>query len=258
MDTGSGTREFRTFLQQELLRRCKSNPSYSLRAFAQALEIESSSLSKILHGRRRITPTMFDRFAKRLRLTPDQKQKFATSLTTSRRAQADYQQLGMDLFQVIAEWHHFAILELTQLEQFEADAGWIARALGLTNLEAQAAIDRLKRLELLKVKENGQWIDASGATTTIQDGVTSEMLRRFQRQILEKGIRALEEEPLDKRDHTSMTMAINSKMLPEAKKRIRKFRRELCAFLKSRRPYDEVYHLGVALYPVTRKGGKAE
>ena len=50
-----------------------------------------------------------------------------------------------------------------------------------------------------------------------------------------------------------MTMAINKEKLPEAKERIKKFRRELSQFLNEGETNNEVYNLSISLYPVTVK-----
>src|SRR3989344_5810369 len=46
---------FRAYLQEELLRRCRTNRGYSLRSFARTLEISTSSLSRILRGERKMS-----------------------------------------------------------------------------------------------------------------------------------------------------------------------------------------------------------
>ena len=48
----------------------------------------------------------------------------------------EYQQLQMDTFRVISDWYHFGILELTYLKSFKSDPRWIAKALGITEIEA--------------------------------------------------------------------------------------------------------------------------
>lgn len=45
----------RTILQNELARRRQVNPRYSLRAFARSVEIEHSTLSQLLRGKRTMT-----------------------------------------------------------------------------------------------------------------------------------------------------------------------------------------------------------
>ncbi len=41
-------KDFRIFLQEELVLRCKKNPKFSMRAFARMLGVENSALSKII------------------------------------------------------------------------------------------------------------------------------------------------------------------------------------------------------------------
>lgn len=256
------TQDFQSYLQQELLRRCKANPKYSLRAFASVLQIESSALSKILNGKRRVSTPTFEKLASRLGLGPHERDQLrpgvlkrsrGAALDQSTDAAPNYQQLSLDLFQVIADWYHYAILELTQVAHFKADKKWIARTLGITPTEVNLAVQRLTRLELLQIDKSGRWTDISGATTNIKNDFTAVALRKLQRQILEHSVVALEEIPVERRDHTSMTMAVSSKTLPVAKEKIKKFRRELCALMKAQTPYDDVYQLAVSLYPVTKR-----
>lgn len=45
----------RAILQDELLRRRRANPRYSLRAFARSVKVEHSTLSQLLRGKRTMT-----------------------------------------------------------------------------------------------------------------------------------------------------------------------------------------------------------
>lgn len=60
--------DFRQYLREELARRCQKNTQFSLRGFARMLEIEPSSLSKLLNGKRRITEAMLQRLAQKLQI----------------------------------------------------------------------------------------------------------------------------------------------------------------------------------------------
>ena len=44
-------KDFRLYLQNEFVRRANKNPSYSLRSFARSLEVNDSTLSKLLSGK---------------------------------------------------------------------------------------------------------------------------------------------------------------------------------------------------------------
>ena len=71
-------------------------------------------------------------------------------------------------------------------------------------------------------------------------------------QFLEKAVVSLEEDPIEERSITSMTMAIDPEKLPAAKKMIREFNQTLCQFLENGKR-KRVYNLGVALYPIQKK-----
>ena len=77
--------------------------------------------------------------------------------------------------------------------------------------------------------------------------------RKLQTQILEKAKLAIENTPITERDQSSITMAIDSNKIPEAKERIKQFRRDLCDFLKDSPNQNRVYHLSLSLYPVSHQ-----
>jgi transcriptional regulator with XRE-family HTH domain len=244
----SKTQDFRLLLQQEFVRRCRKNESYSLRSYAKSLAIEPSPLSAILRGKRPITEKTKTRLGLALGLGLEDLKKFSASSSKS-----EFQQLDLDNYAVISDWYHYAILELIRLKTFCPNSAYVAKKLNISQTEAHIAIERLQRIGLLEIKKNGKWVDtsANGLATNINEDLTSQAARKLQRQIHEKAIEALETLPTSVRSHTSMTMAIHPDDLPEAKEMIKKFRRELCAHFEKNGKPKEIYHLGVALYPVT-------
>jgi plasmid maintenance system antidote protein VapI len=59
----------RTILESEFARRRNLNPRYSLRAFAQSVDMEHSTLSQLLRGKRSMTWMSIGRIASRMRWT---------------------------------------------------------------------------------------------------------------------------------------------------------------------------------------------
>jgi transcriptional regulator with XRE-family HTH domain len=117
---------FRLFLQSELARRCARNPQYSLRAFALHLGVDHSTLSQWLRGRRPIMRRSIEILGSALGLTPA---AVANYEEHSGREHDDSPfgtgaLLSGDTVSLIAEWYHFAILELTRLQEFRADSRW--------------------------------------------------------------------------------------------------------------------------------------
>ena len=245
---------FRARLQDELIQRCRNNPSYSLRAFARSLSLEPSALSKILRGRRAISASMVDRLAPRLGMDPEESRIVRNSAKKGKLPAHEFAQLSADTFRVISDWYHYAILELTTLHQFHGNTAWIARTLGITVSEVNIAVERLVRLEFLEIDKNGKWKDVSGNITTVGNEFTAAAFRNLQKQILRMAAEAMEKVPMEERDQSSLTLAVDARLLPKAKEKIKKFRRELSAFLQSSEKRDRVYQVSLSLYPVTKIG----
>ena len=74
---------------------------------------------------------------------------------------------------------------------------------------------------------------------------------------IKQSIDALFAVPVESRDITSMTMAIDKNKIPEAKRKIKQFRRNLCQFLESGEK-NEVYNLNVQLIPLTDNNGELQ
>ncbi|MGZ3652376.1 MAG: TIGR02147 family protein [Bdellovibrionota bacterium] len=237
---------FRAFLTSTLLERCRQNPKYSLRALARNLDLEPSLLSKLLAGKRPVTPRMAARISDRLGLAPSEAQRYARGA-----AGAEFRQVTEDQFRVISEWYHFPILELLQVSGFTFTCANVAKALGLNVIEARDAIERMERLGLIG-KSGTRWKLLHQHNSTVGSAPTSASLRKQQRQVLEKAIHALDETDPADRDQSTVTMAIDKRRLPAAKEKLKTFRRELCAFLESGSSRQEVYMLSLSLFPVTK------
>ena len=223
--------------------------------------MDVSTLAKILKGQRPIRKQAIRRYAAKLGLNPIQVHHFevasprsnAKNKSNQDETPANYQQLSLDAFQVISDWYHYAILELMRLPDFNGDVSWIAKTLKISPAEVGIAIERLTRLEMIEIQD-GIWKDLSGGySTTLGNNFTAAAFKNLQRQVLEKAMDALEEVPFEKRSQTSMTMAIDTDKIPEAKKLIVEFQRKLNKLLNAGDPkkLKEVYNLNVSLYPVS-------
>jgi uncharacterized protein (TIGR02147 family) len=251
-------KSFRLYLQGELIKRCGKNSGYSLRSFAKALQINPASLSRILSGERAVSEKMRDRLGMRLGLSPRELNSFSISsnpILDRKKKAYDFQQISEDSFNVISDWYHYAILELIHLKNFQPHPRWIAKTLGITTSEVSAAVERLCRLQLLKISSEKKWTSTFGNNTNISSDLKKSAYRKLQKQLLTKALEALDEIPLEIRDQSSMTMSISLKRLPEAIEKITDFRRSLCAFLEQDKERDDVYQLLISLYPLTKTGG---
>lgn len=243
--------DFKTYLQEELVLRCNRNPAYSLRSFAKSLDVSPSFLSKILNGQRRITDQTFKKIATNLNLDPSTLETFEVSENES---DTPLRNLQLEYFKIISDWYHYALIELTNLDGFKNSPDWIASKLGITVNQAKAAIDRLLMLELLEIK-NGKLRPTSGGNTTTNNAFTDLAFKKMQDELLQKAIHSLWNEEMDRRDHTSISMAINPEDIPEVKERLKQTRREICKFLErpQKKKPTQVYNLSLSFFALSKE-----
>jgi uncharacterized protein (TIGR02147 family) len=248
-------KNFRLFLQSELVRRCKNNPNYSLRSFARSLNISHGALSRILRGERNPSKKLLISLAQALNLSSAQIEEFGKELNrnSKKTLKSGFTDLSMDSFTMMSEWYHDAILELMRIEGFKVDPKWIAKRLGITMNEVNIAVERLARLELIEITEDGSWISHAEHTEIgIESPYTTTALKRYQKQILQMGADAVDQVSREKRHNISSTVAIASSDLDEVKKLINDFRRKLSKYVQRKGVQaNQVYQLGICFYPLT-------
>lgn len=240
-------------IKAEYLRRKRDNKQYSLRAFAENLDVPPGRLSEILSGKRALSKKMKAHIAGKLGISEIQDFLDEASLPKLSFSQrSDYHLLTDDTFSVLADWYHFAILSLADTKDFKADAKWIAKRLNISVMESAEALKKLKNVGLIEIK-NGKLMKTNKNVSTTSD-IESIALRQSHKQSLEQAALALNEVSIELRDITSMTMAIDLKKIPMAKKIIREFRTKLCDVLETGHQ-SEVYNLNVQLVPVSTRRG---
>ena len=244
---------FRWRLQSELAARCAANTQYSLRSFAQHLDIDHSTLSQFLRGKRKLTEAAITKLGSALKLNPDEIESY---LAHCRRwpladpSVGEATRLTRDAAEMIADWYHYAILELTRLESFRADSSWVARVLGISTDEVNVALVRLCHLGLLTMEGN-RWVDRSQGLVVGMEDFTQATIDRLWSQVRELALASMRD-PLRIHEHSSMTLAIDTNRLPEITEKIAHFRSELLELLRHDRAHDDVYRLEISLFPFTR------
>lgn len=246
--------DFKTYLQEELVLRSKRNPAYSLRSFAKAMGLSPSFLSKVLNGQRRITDPTFRKITTHLNLDPKLINTFKKSGNEFSQPELNFNHLQLEYFKVISDWYHYALIELTHLKGFKNSPDWISVKLGITVNQAKAAVERLLNLQLLELK-NKRLRPTSGGNTTTKNEFTDLAFKKMQDELLKKAIHSLWDDDLEKRDHTSICMAIHSDDIPEVKNRLAKVRREICQYLerpRSEKP-TQVYNLSLSFFTLSKE-----
>ena len=159
---------FAAVLRAELTRRCARNPSYSLRAFARALEVDHASLSQILRGRRTLTRETIEQLGARLALPREAIEAHVRDAEAARQG-APTASAALDAAAILAEPLHHQLLALTHTEDFRGDSRFLAQVLDTTPDAINVLLQRLLRFGLLRMNE-GRWLDVTGAGELDPDG----------------------------------------------------------------------------------------
>ncbi len=269
------TENYRDILKHALGERCQRNPRYSLRAFARDLQLNPAHLSEVLNGKKGLSLNIAQAISKILGFSPEEKKVFC-ALVESQHARSragktlakdlleklkkdrdevdpQFRILTIDAFQATSNWYHFAILQLMQLDAFQSDKRTdikrISKALGISPIEVQLAIETLKRLEVIE-ERNGKLLVLENYIASTS-GVPSDALKKWHRQVLEKAMNALTLQSVDERDFSSIFFPIPRKALPEITAEIKSFRRRLCRKYSPMIPKEEVYSLSIQFFKLT-------
>lgn len=247
-------------IKDDFKKRSQKDSSFSLRAYSKYLGISPASLSNILSEKSPISPKMLMTISRKINLNnieelekkiKESKKQKSVKFTKDR---SDIRKLKQDEFEFISEWYYYAILEIFNLDSFDKSPEWIADRLNLNNSQiVEEAINRLLRLRLLKT-ENGKLELNNEFTSILEDHSSSIAMRNRQKQVMDLNKAAIDNISLSKRDHSTITLTIDSDMIPEIKNKIKKFRREIGNYIcKNKKKSDEIYEIQISFCPLTTK-----
>jgi uncharacterized protein (TIGR02147 family) len=274
--------DYRAYLRSVLEGRIARNPAYSLRAMAGNLGVSSSNLCEVLKGKRGFSAEAAVKVAHRLGCNETEREYFSLLVQLDATNSPELKEtllrrlgelnprpvkahdLTLDIFRVISDWYHFAILEMTYLDGGTAgsagggalkdlDPKTIADRLGISKLEAELALERLLRLELLEADGAGGYRKAK-SELLVQARVPNEALRKFNRQMLDKASAALETQGADSRISATQTVPFGRDDLPAAERIIDECMARLVQLSKRSKKRTDVYHLGIHFFNLTAPG----
>lgn len=266
--------DYREYLHDYYLFHKKKNVSYSYRLFARKAKLGSPNYLKlVVDGKRRITDRTLYQFARGLGLSrdeekyfrelvmyqevsdPDSKEQHLRSLLKYQEKQRTATPLRSDKIKFLLDWHHSVIRELVATKGFKEDPAWIARRLGgkISESQAKESVELLIRLHLVHRDSDGKLFQKEPLLTS-SDEVPSHVIRGLHRTYLRKAISSIFSVPMDKREMSGLIVSVPNHRLKEVKEEIKEFRRKLNRKYGMDSDGDEVYFIGLYLFPVTHKG----
>ncbi len=261
---------YQKILNEEFEMRLNRNSAYSLRAFARDLGISHSSLSRVLTGEQGLSAEKTALIAKKLNFSQQESTRFKSLVLAAcarspqarewarlklKETDTSEAQVSLEYFRAISDWWHFAIIELTQVKDFQSDPKWISERLQIPLADTKEAIARLLKLELMEISPTGKLLKNVEFRAT-PSGTPDRSIKMNHQQILKKAEAALFEQSAEERDFSNITFAMNTETLAWAQKELKKFRRALTRRLAADQNKDRLYSLAIQLFALDKKWDK--
>lgn len=245
-------------LQEELSRRQRVNASYSLRAYAADLNIDSSNLSAIFRRKRGLPAKRAEGIAERLGLSPMERALFISSVyrKTCKIDQipvvANKKKYLLDEahYRLVAEWEYYAVLSLMETDDFQSDPEWMAERLDVSRQRIEVVLGNLKELGFIEEKTE-QKIERKVAKLETSEDIFSQALQKSHVEAMQLANKKIAETDVSQRDYSSMTMAIDPRKMNDAKAIIREFEDKMQVLMNGSQ-LSEVYQLNVQFFPLTK------
>ncbi len=265
-------KDYREFLKEAGLPKSPYNQKNTLMKWAKRLGYRSpSSLTMVLRGQRLPSQEMLDAFEKDFQLSSLEREYFELLIKIEKAEKKNqdplpllqkleklslknrWAALGLKEFSSISEWYFLAIKQLTSLSDFEENNEWIRKKLRkkVTPSQIQYALETMLELGILKRNTDGQIIHGDHPRTTSND-IPSSAIKKHHAGMIHQSLNALEEQPVEERQFSSLTLKFDKKKVSEAKSVLLKFLQDF-----NNRFYaengDSVYQVNLQLFDLTTK-----
>lgn len=240
---------FCVYLNRKFNEKKERNGSYSLRAYAMYLQVDQSTLTKVMKGNRHFSTKTRDRLLKKLASNDNELREVIAEI---KLRDGNFLMIEEEVIELISSWHYLAILELIKLPSFKHTLQDISEVLGIEPIVTKAIVAKLERLEFIKIVDS-KFILLQPNNSWVTTEKTSLARKLLQQSFLEKSQKALEEISFELRDHSAITIAIDVRRIKELKMRIREIIKDFGHYAQRTGTFNEVYTMTLSLFPLTKK-----
>ncbi|MDD0854022.1 TIGR02147 family protein [Halobacteriovorax sp. GB3] len=265
--------DYREYLKDFYEAKKAMKSDYSYRVFTNRGDLKSPShLKMIIDGKRNLTTKTIPKYVKALGLTSKKETKFFELLVqyTQEKDMSEKKELfchlmdekkkkGLTLienaqFQFFANWYNVVIYVLLDIADFEgANENLLKLFKGEVSMKmAKESFTILRTLGLIERNNEGYWKQSKGALSTSED-IRDMALLEYHSTMIKLGLTSLRRDAMSEREFNGATLQINKENLPEVKKMIRDFRKEINQYTSSLDNCDQVYQLNIQFFPLTEQ-----
>lgn len=249
---------------------------FSFRYFSKKAGFASQSTLKFfLDGKRNLTMDSIHKVAKGFGLDSTESKYFESLVQLNQEDSSEKKNLyfqeilkvqkkkkirliSSDQYEYFSKWYNPVVRELVRCKNFQNDPKWIVtRIFPMISVpEARESLRLLERLGLIQKNVHGKLIQTDRAVTTERE-LMSMIARNFHKEMGQRAIESLDTVAKEKRDFSGITFGLPASKVEKLKDKLNEFRQELNSTLGSLdEETDEVYHLNIQLFPLTKKERK--
>jgi len=243
------------FLKGYLRSAQERNQLYSMRSFANKLNVNSGNLSQIISGKRQVSRDKASQILNQLDIDEHDYSKIMFSNKSNDENFifdkyfsnfCSYKDIkGEELDQLLSSDLYFKVLSLSETKGFILDEVWISKKLNTKVDSVRTVLKYLVDCGDINPNKNSQIINKYYKSS---DCETNQTIRKYHKSSLQEAANKIDELSTEERDITSVIFACNKKNYEQAQDLIRSFHKQLVSLMTTGEKTD-VYKLNVQLYP---------
>lgn len=262
-----GQLDYRQWLRQVYEERKSRDAFFSYRFLAEKVGMDHSLLIKVLQGERHLAESSLDAWVSYLKLDTREEEYFRTLLqfAKARSARERTQALDRliaqqgvrltalerDQWEYFRDWRHVALRGVIGLDG-RLDAAMAGARLdpAMGPKDAQAAMDLLERLKLIRREPDGRWALTDDFVEA--GGIAPTAVREHQKEMLRLAGESIDRHPPEIRQVSSATFTLSLEDLEEVRRRVRSLRDSLLRMSSESKDPEHVFQFEAVVFPLTR------
>jgi uncharacterized protein (TIGR02147 family) len=267
--------DYRKFLQDFYEEAKARNPVFSYQLFSIKAGLKSKGfIYNVIHGKRSISRSILFSLSQAMRLNKYEMEFFenlvAFNQAKNPRESTYYferlssirnsgpkawkpQIVRSEQYEFYSNVHHSIVRSIIGMFGFRGDYQWLAKRVypRITPGQAKKSVALLERLGFIEKQKDGSYV-LTEATIATPDEVLGVAVFNFHRQAGALALKALNELPRDKRNITGVTLGISKETYTAICEELQAFRTRLLQIAETDRNADEVYHLNLQFFPMSK------
>ena len=259
--------DYRAFLREHLDERRQRDSFFSLRFFASKAGTAAGTVVKILQGQLQVSARLLPGMVRACKLDEREAEYFAALIDFSKaKSGPDIRRtferlsslkgvrsttLETHQYAFYQKWHHSAVRAAIGIRPLGEDFKSLAASLvpPITVAQARETVKLLEKLELVRRGDDGL-LRITDQIITTGEKWRNVAVREFQKQTMELALASLERDPVELREHSTVTLTLRRQDLPILKQRSAQFRQDLLKLAQQADGEDAVFQMNLQIFPM--------